>query len=68
MRDPTRIDRILDSLRDIWKKNPDLRLGQLICNVVSESIIYFVEDEAMIEAVEKYYKNFEEERNKDVDI
>ena len=29
-RDPARIDEIVDLLRDAWKKNPDLRLCQLI--------------------------------------
>lgn len=31
-RDPTRIDQIVDLLREAWKKNPDLRLCQLISN------------------------------------
>ena len=30
MRDPKRIDRILRKLRKTWRKNPDLRLGQLL--------------------------------------
>lgn len=31
MRDPKRIDAIIDSLRLMWKASPDLRLGQLLC-------------------------------------
>jgi uncharacterized protein YihD (DUF1040 family) len=34
MRDPARIDQVLDVLRRVWTKNPDLRLGQLIVNAV----------------------------------
>ena len=30
MRDPARIDRMLEKIRAIWKAYPDLRLGQLI--------------------------------------
>jgi uncharacterized protein YihD (DUF1040 family) len=32
MRDPTRIDRILDLLRIYWIDNPDMRLGQIVVN------------------------------------
>ena len=34
MRDPDRIDRILDLLREVWARHPDLRLGQLIVNAI----------------------------------
>jgi hypothetical protein len=30
VRDPARIDRILDRLRTVWKAQPDMRLGQLL--------------------------------------
>ena len=30
MRDPNRIDPILNQLRDVWKHQPDMRLGQLM--------------------------------------
>ena len=32
MRDPVRIDRIIELLREVWKQSPDLRLAQLIVN------------------------------------
>lgn len=32
MRDPDRIDTVLNKLRTFWKANPDLRLGQIISN------------------------------------
>lgn len=35
MRDPARIDKICDIIRDVWKKSPDMRLGQLIVCVGS---------------------------------
>lgn len=34
MRDPARIDQVLDVLRRVWTQNPDYRLGQLIINAV----------------------------------
>lgn len=35
MRDIWRIPRILTLVRKIWNKNPDLRFGQLISNIVN---------------------------------
>ena len=32
MRDPQRIDEILDLVRQVWLQDPDLRLGQIIVN------------------------------------
>lgn len=34
MRDPERIDVVLDTIREYWKKNPDLRLCQIIGNAL----------------------------------
>ena len=31
MRDPNRIPIIISKIEDVWKSNPDFRLGQLIC-------------------------------------
>lgn len=33
MRDPERIDRIIEKLRKAWKTYPDQRLAQLVSNV-----------------------------------
>lgn len=35
MRNPDRIDPIVDRLREAWKANPDLRLTQLVWNLAS---------------------------------
>jgi hypothetical protein len=37
MRDLNRIDRIVDKLREVWKRSPDQRLGQLVMNAVAYS-------------------------------
>ena len=57
MRDINRIDLILDRLKTLWKKHPDLRLGQLILNVLQDPALYYVEDEKLIELLEKFYNN-----------
>lgn len=57
MRDINRIDTILNEIKDIWKKNPDLRLGQLICNVVRDPALYYIEDEDLAEVLKKFYEN-----------
>ena len=36
MRDKERIRPLLERLEKIWKEHPDLRLGQLILNVVRD--------------------------------
>ena len=57
MRDANRIDVILKEVKNIWEKYPDLRLGQLICNVVCDPALYYIEDENLIEALKEFYKN-----------
>jgi len=59
MRDPARIDRIINKLRIAWKNSPDQRLGQLVMNAVAygagERIndIFHVEDEETENGLEK---------------
>lgn len=55
MRDPTRIPRILYRIGEIWWKNPELRLGQLIMNVIDSKYLYEIEDDLLIELIEKTY-------------
>lgn len=55
MRDPDRIDKVLDELKDIWKEMPDLRLGQLILNAVQDPALYYIEDRALIKKIKDLY-------------
>ena len=48
MRDPNRIDEVLETLSAYWKKHPDLRLGQIIVNVTGKSDPFYVEDETLL--------------------
>jgi len=53
MRDPNRIPRILDLLRDYWVANPDLRLAQIIVNATGETapVVFYAEDDVIEEAL-----------------
>jgi uncharacterized protein YihD (DUF1040 family) len=59
MRDINRIDRILAKLGEVWKKYPQLRLGQLILNVINDPTLYYVEDQDLIDSIIDYYKKLE---------
>lgn len=47
MRDANRIEPMLAELKKVWEKHPDLRLGQLICNIIPKDKLYYVEDDIM---------------------
>lgn len=46
-RDPARIDSVLTALRFYWNRNPDLRLGQIVVNMVGNRDPFYVEDDEM---------------------
>lgn len=60
MRDPERITRILEFLRVIWSRNPDLRLGQLLLNCAYPNTddIYYLEDDELLKRLEETYFKF----------
>lgn len=48
MRDPTRIDRVLEKLAAYWHRHPDLRLGQLMVNANLRGVdVFYIEDDAL---------------------
>lgn len=51
MRDPERIEFVLSLLDHIWRRNPDLRLAQVLCSVLRSgeglSTLYYLEDEEL---------------------
>lgn len=59
MRDPARINRIVEKLRAFWLAHPDFRLTQLIDSAAhtgsdkSVSDVYFVEDDATERGLDK---------------
>ena len=48
MRDINRIPKILHEIQRVWEAFPDLRLGQLLLNVVADPTLYYIEDEELI--------------------
>ena len=60
MRDPKRIDVILQEIGAIWHKYPDMRLGQLIGNVLEGVGLYYVEDDGLINALKDAYEGAKE--------
>ena len=59
MRDPKRIEPILEKLKTIWTKWPDFRLTQLIHTLAAESPDkdpYFLEDDSFEHNLDKWLK------------
>lgn len=59
MRDPARIDDVLELLRDVWTLEPDLRLGQLIYNAARMrdpelSDVFSIEDGTLRKGLVRY--------------
>ena len=56
MRDPKRINRIINKLKMVWETVPDQRLGQLISNLqgVGQQDVFFTEDDAWESAIDTF--------------
>lgn len=58
LRDPERIDRIMSLIKKVWKHYPDLRLTQLIMNVLKfQGDPYHIEDIDLEEALKEYCRD-----------
>lgn len=58
MRDINRIEPMLEVIKNIWKQNPDLRLGQLFANLPMDiNRLYFIEDEDLIALIKRFYED-----------
>ena len=66
MRDPKRIDAFLKELGKYWKKVPDWRFGQFICNVFGtfSTDPFFPEEDEMLEMIGEFF-NEEKKENED---
>lgn len=53
MRDPNRIETILEALRLTWQQEPDLRLGQLLINIAKPQSpcpeLFYLEDDELLQ-------------------
>ena len=63
MRNPERIDEICNRLAKAWKRFPDWRLGQLICNFqnYSNNDCFYREDFDFISELEDYINRIEDD-------
>lgn len=53
MRDPKRIQVVLNELRILWEKYPDWRLGQLLSNLPLDKDLFYIEDDEIINVLQK---------------
>ena len=49
MRDPKRINPIIDAVRNIWYQNPNMRFGQILVAVTGKEDPFYVEDDILLE-------------------
>ena len=54
-RDPARIDIVLNKIKEVWMRHPDLRLVQIIMNCLAPHY-YYTEDDELMEALERLNK------------
>ena len=56
-RDSARIDPILAALREVWVKNQDLRLAQLMVNASGSKLphpeVFYLEDDVLLEGIQR---------------
>lgn len=69
MRDPKRIDKFCDLLKEIWKRVPDWRFGQLISNLGRQlewtpGGFFYMEDEEFMNELARILAKFNEHENK----
>lgn len=73
MRDPERIDKVLNVIKLVWSECPDLRLIQLLLNslheaseiVVSVDSVFNIEDEELMKAIAEYGLEFVKDETED---
>lgn len=58
MRDPARINRILEKLGRYWHRYPDARLGQLVSNwahvLLADTSSYYLEDDQLEAELDRF--------------
>lgn len=61
MRNPARIDIVLKALGMLWKKVPDWRFGQLICNLqrIKGNDLFYIEDDDFMDFIDEVRKEIE---------
>lgn len=61
MRDPNRIDIVLDAIKTVWKENPDMRLIQLLGTLCQgRTDPFYLEDSQLLLRLEEFKKTKDE--------
>jgi len=55
MKNKDRILLMLFRIAVLWYRYSELRLGQLVINAISESEVYFIEDDELLTRLENHY-------------
>jgi|GEM_PF-6037943 len=55
MKKLSRIPKIMKRLQDVWVRNHNMRLAQLLINVLPFDF-YYIEDGELIKRIERYYE------------
>lgn len=53
MRDPKRIEEVLQQVRTYWCQNPDLRLGQILTILSRNTDVFYLEDDELIKRLKE---------------
>lgn len=53
MRDPKRIEEVLQQVRTYWYQNPDLRLGQILTILSRNTDVFYLEDAELIKRLKE---------------
>ena len=58
MRNPDRIDKVLKVIGENWKKVPDWRFMQLMCNLqrACGDDMFYIEDDEFMKLIEEYFR------------
>lgn len=66
MRDPARIDAMLTLLGQVWRKSPDLRLGQLVVCATRPAQpcpeVFYIEDDRLAEGLRELMSRLDSTR------
>ena len=70
MRDPARIDDIIELLNQVWQHEPDLRLGQLVLNAArmrhpNVDDIFSIEDSDLRKGLVRYLELVKKKKETD---
>lgn len=49
-----RISPVIRKLEEVWREHPDLRLGQLLINCAGDKDLFNLEDDELMEAMERF--------------